>query len=332
MKFYFLLLFAFLFVLKASAQVDKLYITADDKYSNEPAKAVSYILIEKLSDSSYSVRWFDMHDSITMAGVYKDKQLSIPNGKFTTFKIAPATKQIKYNYNAKKSDTIQTLAKNYIVEKGFFVNGIKAGSWVNYYTDGGIEFLNTYHQGQLNGPYKKYNPGNMISIEGNYTDGLRSGTWYTYGFKGDTLSIDYYAGGIIKETKSHLSKEKFKSHLESGVPPYELGSFIDGKLSKPDKSIIYKGYMAKYTFTLTADGKLINPVVENVNNLGLDTRLVEVLINGPLWKPAMLYSKPIESKLTINIGPLQRDGRVISVYANMSGPEVAGYTGYYDGK
>ncbi len=327
MKYIFLPFTLLILAVSAFGQASKIYITSDNKYSYDAVNAVSYILVSKTPDSLYFVRQFNMKDSIELEATYVDNQLSVQHGEYKLYRWEKQVRTTKFDYNTKKLDTLIVQGKNYLSTKGYYINGIKEGEWIDYYRDGCRQKLNTFHAGKLNGSFKMYGPGNTISIEGGYLNDKLNGIWYNFSFKGDTSGIDYYSDGVLKKHISYLSDKKFKSHFKLGMPSYDLSYYINKKISKEDRDTIYKNYYGKYTFTLTKEGKLTNAIIERVNNLKVDTDIIEIFLAGSLWKPATIDNNAAESLVEIDVAPLRQNGKIVSIIAQISG-KVIGYNGY----
>ncbi|HEY4195784.1 MAG TPA: hypothetical protein VGM63_09635, partial [Mucilaginibacter sp.] len=171
MKSYWLILVALLFTIKGFSQVSKVYITSEGKFSDSPPKAVSYILVEKVSDTAYLVKNFDMHDTMLMQGYYKDAQLKIPHGRFYYYN--------KPKMNVKARGTLLYVdTNNYVKSTGFFVNGSKTGKWLEYVRRGLKDCEYTYENDKLNGLFQEFNVSTGdISQEGDFFDDKQEGDW-----------------------------------------------------------------------------------------------------------------------------------------------------------
>jgi len=328
MKICFILFIIAMTAIKGFAQVSKIYITPNNRYSDDGNNAVSYILVKKTPDSLYFVQQFDMQDSIMMEATYKDKQLSVQQGEYKLYRFEKPVQKVRFDYVTKRLDTIRTPDKNYLSTKGYYANGIKEGQWLDYYGDGGIKKLNTYKDDKLNGVFKTFNLDNKVAMEGSYLLGRQSGIWYTLTFKNDTSVTDYYTDGVLKKHISHLSDKKFKSRLKSATPPFELTEYLNKKLPLSDRARLLKGYNGQYTFTLTADGKLLNAIALNVIDLKIDTDIIEAILAGPNWRPAAIDGKPVESDQQINVGLLRRGNNGDAMIAYPLTSIVKDYTGY----
>ena len=165
-----LLLFAFLiFSLHSFCQTKKAFIDAAGLISGSSKKAVNYILITKLTDSSYQMKKYDMHDTIVMQGTYSDSLLKVANGKFTYYQ--------KDKLDERLRDVVHIDENNYIKQVGYYSKGKKTGTWVEFEKRNWKSYSYTYENDKLNGTYLIYNQhdNKLIDNEGNYINDKKNG-------------------------------------------------------------------------------------------------------------------------------------------------------------
>lgn len=76
--------------------------------------------------------------------------------------------------------------------QGSYLNGKKHGEWLSCYVNGNVWTINTYDQGEYNGPYKMHNDDGSIRIQGAYKQGKESGRWTFFDEHGDIVKeLDY---------------------------------------------------------------------------------------------------------------------------------------------
>jgi antitoxin component YwqK of YwqJK toxin-antitoxin module len=330
MKFYYFLFLSLVISLYTSAQVSKIYITSVNKYSDDPANAVSYILVSRAPDSLYLVKQFDMQDSITMEGAYKDNQLSIQQGEFKFYRVKKPARMIRLDYIAKKTDTSFIPGKNYVYQKGSYIDGKKTGEWLDYDINGKKIKLITFRDGLANGPFRLFGKDGQIGMQGQYINGKHEGVWYTRTFKGDTSVVDYYSNGVLEKNVQHWSEKKFQSKLKQAQAPYNPIAIIYNGLYKSETEYLLscKDYHSAFSFVLTSDGHLTVPVIDEVNNLKLDSHILEILLSSRKWKAAELDGKKVDSKITISVNLVYSKGTDVELIAFMSPSYVKGYDGY----
>ena len=83
-------------------------------------------------------------------------------------------------------------------KKGKFKKGVQDGVWTS--GEGDIE---TYKNGVLNGPYKRFMSDNCLWIEGKYVDGYKEGEWIEY----ETYPIDKCGKEVIEKVEVYYKGE-----------------------------------------------------------------------------------------------------------------------------
>jgi antitoxin component YwqK of YwqJK toxin-antitoxin module len=286
-------LFSILLLLVCSssfAQVQRAFITKEGRYSNNPQGAVSYILIRKLdSDSAYSVKQYDMRDTIMISGTYKDELLTVPNGKFIYYYKArfPAKKDLQaqkqQEINIKGIDT-----NNYVQMTGYFLNGKREGVWVTFSSRGVIGQRSTYENDKMNGPFSIYTGGELgYRSEGSMVDNIMEGKYYVY--NADSLLLvesDYLHDKEVKQTV-HLveasESDKFHSYMQIALEKF-----------KPQLSV--KVPEIKYVVTKTGalrDIQIVKGVAPDV-----DAALLAALAKAPRFTPGLYDGVVFDEKIT----------------------------------
>ena len=277
MKFYWLVPIILLFTIKGFSQVSKAYVTSTGTFSDNPQKAVSYILIEKVSDSAYLVKNFDMRDTLLMQGYYKDPQLTTPNGKFYYYY------KLKLTDNMKKYH-VHLDTNNYVKSTGFFVNGLKTGKWLEYARRGIKDYICTYEDGKLNGLFQKFNIATgSVSGEGSYLNDKKEGDWNSYQIS--------FERPIYTEVFRNDKLIKTITHLTDAQPMVDLQSYINKSLK------YYKDTLSKMelqvTMSINEEGKIdavkFNyPLTDNMNKV-----VTGAFLNYPKFHPALYDGKTI---------------------------------------
>jgi antitoxin component YwqK of YwqJK toxin-antitoxin module len=297
----FILLFLLVITLTANAQTHKGYITDDGSRTPDPSKAVSYILYQKMEgDSAWSTRQYDMNDTIMTIGTFKDEQFTIPHGKFIYYKLLKPINpvQYKYNYVTHKTDTIKWVPKNYVISKGYYLNGGKEGKWLEYTEKGVLYRVSNFQNNKLNGTYQEYYPlsGGLFE-EGNYVNGTKDGIWYSFGFYGDTSSMVNYKNGVAG--KWIFNKNK-KEEFTDGKPQYDIIQYLSLELANTKFSKIGT-FNGLYHFVLTKEGKLVQPSVSTSVDLEIDSAIIDKLLAAPNWEPAYYNKKLVNFPVSINL-------------------------------
>jgi antitoxin component YwqK of YwqJK toxin-antitoxin module len=279
-KFYFFLIIGILSLLNSYAQVSKIYVTSEGKYSVDPKNAVSYNLIEKIDDSAYRVRNYNMKDTIIYQGIYKDELLTIPNGRFIYY----TKKTIPSNLEG----VLHTDTNNFISEVGYFSNGIKTGMWTEFEKQGIKRCTYIYKGDKLNGLYQRYETHhNYVMEEGNYIDGLKDGEWNLYGY--DTLKTPIKTR-IYKDDK--LLQEII--HLNSAHFQQNPGNYLMQKFKSLDT---VKIKLVKTEITIDVNGQVENPqILSPLPSLAIRDIIIDALAGMPKFIPQMRDGKPEKTK------------------------------------
>jgi antitoxin component YwqK of YwqJK toxin-antitoxin module len=258
----------------ASAQTKKAYISADGNAVADPQKATSYVLVKKINDSVYLAQVYDMQSHLLVKGTYKDELMNQPNGKFFYYH----KKLVLINdNNGLKIDTT-----TYLERTGYFVNGTKNGTWVEYKDNGQKDRLYAFVNNKLNGPFRAYNPLiEIVSQEGNFIDDVKEGEWntYNYGIESPAVTEVYLHGKIVKKD----------THLISAQPAYALDGYIKNAVKLPIDSI--KNLLI--TLSITAEGKIDTVNIDKPLSTEMKKALVTVFLKAPKFKPAVFDNKPI---------------------------------------
>lgn len=286
MKYFYLILFN-LIASPSFAQIQRIYLRKDGVSSSDPKKSNSYIIIQKLDgDSAYLVNQYNMNDTIIMRGTYKDKSLEIPNGKFTYYnKRNGATIEKMDLINYYVTDT-----NNYIQTVGFFSNGKKVGTWIDYAAKGIKSAEYNYENGKLEGPYKKY----FNDYAGNWT----VGTMVNNSLEGKVYM--YNADSLLVSETDYLNNNSVKTtmHFEDAKTPDNYYEYLEGKLINYQQQI----HDAKPLFVklkIDKSGKVSNPQIVRGVSPEIDSAFVTALLSSKPYYPATYDQKPVEQVIFI---------------------------------
>lgn len=106
-----------------------------------------------------------------------------------------------------------------LYETGYTVNGKKSGSWITYHEDNGrIQTLQSWVDGQLNGPSLTFNNRGQIESRSDYKSGIFDGVVSTYKFGRVEKSTPYVNGKIQGTYEEFNQKGKLLKQIE----------FVDG--------------------------------------------------------------------------------------------------------
>jgi antitoxin component YwqK of YwqJK toxin-antitoxin module len=283
MKFYSLLFFALVCCLKGFSQEKKLYLTADGKFKNDSLNAFSYVLIQKIDDTTYMISQYSLKEVILTKGYYKDSTAKIPNGKFYYYK-ERYIKQVNSALSEAKPDV-------YIEYLGHFKNGKKTGKWVEYAANGNKSNSYTYEDDKLNGEYQSINKftGRVITI-GNYINNKKEGNWDTYNVNFEKPEItDCYLHNKLIRTIYHFER----IHLPANFTSYlrkSLHLYIDTIMNQN----------ITVAFLIRENGKADSIQVKNTDNKEINSAIVAAVLNAPKFNPATYDSKPMKYEYSFN--------------------------------
>lgn len=177
------------------AQVKPIYFYMDSVISDS-TKATSYAIYGKLStEELWSFKRYDLYNNLLQTGSFKDEQLTIPHGKFTSYMEVDLFNKINNSFFYIRD------RDRFISQVGSFVNGKEHGQWLSYYPDGKIFGAVIFRNGVLHGESKSYDKKGNIEIVGNYVNGKKDGEWILHG----GLQKDVY---VMDELKSSTKDKK----------------------------------------------------------------------------------------------------------------------------
>jgi hypothetical protein len=261
----------FFCAVSANAQMNKAFLN-DTGGQMDSLHATEYIMYDQVSDTAWVMKLYKMNGSIIQIGTYKDKKLSIPNGKFTYYSIASSKSSMA------KKGLIDTL--NRIRKTGYFVNGIKCGVWTDYINGGKVRSQSIFKNGKLNGLFKGYYfIIDSVCTQGNYVDDKKEDEWDSFDTFGNILFVDIYKDDkIIKHTSTPVE-------YKMAVAPDTLYAYISESYKKSININLSQKILI--AFTITADGKLIEPeiltdgVEDQTKNI-----LLSIISKSSIWQPA----------------------------------------------
>ncbi|NHA07315.1 hypothetical protein G7092_26180 [Mucilaginibacter sp. HC2] len=244
-----------------------------------------HILYQKMDgDSAWSIRQYDMQDTIMAIGTFKDEQFTIPHGKFIYYVLIPPGKFNIQNGDTQKIDSVFARGGNFIDRTGVYLNGKKNGSWKSY-NHQKPAFINTYRDDIQDGLYQSYDySSGKVLVEGNFINNVRQGDWNSLSYYGDIIKTEVYKDGKIVKTISYLNDRKFQYVKEGQGSKYDLINYLNLKLSTK-KFNKHGRYNVTYSFNLTPNGKLVAPLIEGKSDQEIDSTIINELSGAPNWEP-----------------------------------------------
>ncbi len=296
--FSFLILFVYFVNCKAQSSY-RVFLTENGEKTGQIQLATSFAIVTPIpEDSAWFVRQFDMKDSILSSGYYKDEQLTILHGKFVYYhKVS-----VNRGYSFMGEIVVDTV--NRIKSEGYYINGLKTGTWLEYFSQGGKSFLNTYDNGLLDGLFQSYDniTGNVV-VEGYYVNDKREGDWCMLARDSTAIYTDIYKHGKIVKHLSYINPLQDildAKNNKSAVPNFELSVLLSRKFEHYNFTIPHgRFYMS---FVVTKEGKIINPKVIESYEPEFDNIVLQATLNSK-WKSALKNGQPVDQVqyYTINI-------------------------------
>lgn len=276
------LLFIMLLFNQSFGQIQRAFVTKNGSYSNDPKKAISYILISKMADSVYEVNQYSMNDTILVSGFYKDSLLTIPNGKFIYYQ---KNKLPEYKKGQTLTADIDTF--NFSKLRGYFINGKREGVWREYSSDHKVVGEYTFKNDKLDGPFRNFNEGWLqYRAEGTMVNNEMEGRFLVY--TKDSL--------LVEESDYHHDKEV--NHVVHYHQASEQGAFIESlenNLRKYYSQLKEKVPVVRFTVDKTGAIKDIQ-IVTGINE-EVDSAVINAIKNGTSYIPANYDGVPIEQTI-----------------------------------
>jgi antitoxin component YwqK of YwqJK toxin-antitoxin module len=281
MKQFFISFLFLLFFFTAFSQSNKIYFNTDGKYVRDPQKADHYIIIEKLQDSAYLSEQYNMSNHLQKKGTYTDELLTKPNGKFFYYEDHLSYSKIK---DAIKTDTGVVLKSS-----GYYLNGLKAGAWVQYDMNGNKESISVYENDKLNGIFQQFDSTGTIISSGNFVNDKKEGEWNNYQ---SGVELPAY-----KEVYLHNKLIKKEIHLVNAKPTKDFNKYATKTLTRYLDSTRY----FKILFKLSEEGKVENVLVYSNLSQVTNEIVTNTFLNAPQFIPASYDNKPSKEQYIFDL-------------------------------
>jgi antitoxin component YwqK of YwqJK toxin-antitoxin module len=295
-------IFFFVYTVANAQQAYRIYLTPMGEKTNHPEIASSYVIVSYISDDSlWYAQQYDMRNNILTSGYYKDEQMTIAHGKFVYYKKYQALP----GNPAMHQDT-----DNHVQLTGYFLNGVRTGPWVEY-IDGVRTSVTNFKNDKMEGLYQQYNlkTGKVIK-EGYYINNLKEGDWCMLDTDSTAMYTDIFKHGKMVKHLTHsnpiVDREREKEYAKKNkdaIPNFDFQTLV----TRTFEHYVYSVTTGKFvmTFTITKEGKVIEPRVVQTFETPFDELAIQAMLNSR-WKPAIRNGEPVSQFyfITINI----RDG------------------------
>lgn len=269
----------------AIAQSTKAYIDKNGHSTNKIQDAMYYVLYQKIQDTVYMLKQFDMSNELLAEGCYKDSLRTIPNGKF-----------IYYGINYKPSDT-----SNYVRTIGYYSNGLQSGVWIYYSGPSVNDFICSYQKGKLNGMYKKYYPAkynDCVGLEGPFVNDKKEGEWKQYDTLGTiTVSSTFRNDSLVSQI----------FHTRDALPPDNFSVVFFKSINKIVRKYSNTGLFIM--FSVNIDGSITDVHFDLPVSADNAKFIADALIATGKFQPAIQNDRPIISTYKLEIRRAQDPNR-----------------------
>jgi antitoxin component YwqK of YwqJK toxin-antitoxin module len=273
----------------AHAQSTRIYLDRNLQSVTDTNEAVTQVILSKYAEDTtlWVASQYTMSRHLIVEGVYKDRELTVPNGPF------------KYYVNADGRD--------YLAHSGYFFNGVKYGEWIDYYQSGKKMKVVTVRGNEANGLYEIFTEKDTVPvIKGYYVKGKKDGEWTS------PAGTDTYKDGV--KIKSIPNKERERqmamlehvkdsltnpSHMVPAIQPAEFAKYMEQKIGSYFRSHDRRDASTSIVIEFIVDekGKLSNGKGLGKLDEEIQRRIVSAIDMASPWVPATLNGKPIKQKV-----------------------------------
>ncbi len=242
-----------------------------------------YKKTEQDSTEIWEFATYDIHNMPIAKGSYSDENLTIPCGKFIFYHTIIRQKKIDEHHSS--IDTLYVRKRT-----GFYTNGQKEGTWIDYYLNGSIKSYTGYENNLYDGLYRLYDENGKILMEGNYVKDNKEGDWYI--FRPDSSVKTHLKFSHNRE----IISEKLGEDSFNAYPGFNFIYHVYKHLIQSGIKPIYGDILV--AFTVNKDGSLTEPEILMGLSPTMDASIIEAINNSPRWVPAKKGNKKIDQKVS----------------------------------
>ena len=282
MKFFFVIIFTCISILKTNAQ-KKQFIYYFDSSLNSTESSNAVLVGKGMQDSGLlKLNCFSKKEGILLMKMnFTDSGLSVLQGLFQTF-----------------------YRSGQIESEGSYFNNLKEGTWMNYDSTGSKTDSLNFNKDQLvSSATYIYWENKMLRqkffvdlkldhyLSDNFTnEGILEYRAESFGDKG---SVTLYKGTETK-VRPLSSVKKIPAEFPGGHDKFK-NYLIDNINTSPIRVKIKPGnYVTVVNFTVEKNGNLSDITTENGIGYGFEEELIKVIKNSPLWSPATQLGIPLK--------------------------------------
>jgi antitoxin component YwqK of YwqJK toxin-antitoxin module len=198
----------------------------------EDAMIKSQLFYYQNSDKC-KAKLFYNNGSLAAEGNFWGKEKDSTWNYFSFYNKVLASKET-YKHGKKHGVSIVYFPNGVHSEEVEWVDGIKNGTWRQFFQNGSPKLLSEYRQNKRNGEFLFYHPKGYVEIKGKYVNDLMEGAWSYYDEKGSLKSeILYIKGKPLDEKKLNQADQEFFKKLEDNKNKFSEPDINDVMEVKP---------------------------------------------------------------------------------------------------
>lgn len=195
--------------------------------------------------------------------------------------------------------------------EGEEVNGLKTGTWKEYNFYGDMAQIASFHFGELNGEFKRFD-GNIILEKGGYFYGEKVGRWQTFNKSDKVVYEEVYTKSVSFDTTSVQADKKPMVFIPSSSfkfsPNIRALNFISSSLKEDEyinqyinlpneaEQLNVKGTVIAHLY-VNEFGAIEKIKIQRGIGFGCDKEVKRVLNLLPHYEPALFNGMPKETIL-----------------------------------
>lgn len=120
----------------------------------------------------------------------------------------------EYRNNRKNGLSVKYFPNKNPSEKLTWMNDVKTGEWLQYYTSGRIFIKANFVAGRLQDKYSVYYEDGKPQYLGQYKNDIRDGTWVKYDRNGREITKITYINGLVTNPDIYIKETQYLDSLE----------------------------------------------------------------------------------------------------------------------
>lgn len=175
---------------------------------------------------------------------------------------------------------------SYLFSTGYYIDGLKHGTWIEYSDTKETYEQFTFDKGNLDGPYSAWR--SYGRLEGYFVNNARQGNWCDVDSAGTVLREEFYVDNKVKATNQPFKvpglNKNFRKYLVKEMSKYREQ---------------FKGRMVEVYVTVDEKGYVTDPISKDDIREELKWAINQVLLKSPQVDPGTYNDIP--KKMTVRI-------------------------------